>query len=217
MSQAADDLAHRTESQAATLEETAAALEELTASVKSASEGAMQASDVVSEAKSNAEDSGDVVNMAISAMDEIEKSSEHITQITSVIEDIAFQTNLLALNAGVEAARAGDAGRGFAVVASEVRALAQRSSDAANEIKSIISTSAEHVESGVQLVNRAGDALKEILASIADINGLVGEIANSSNEQLPASQRSTPPSTTWTKARNKTPPWSKKPPQPATR
>ncbi|MEM7596542.1 MAG: methyl-accepting chemotaxis protein [Pseudomonadota bacterium] len=183
MSQAADDLAHRTESQAATLEETAAALEELTASVKSASEGAMQASEVVAGAKENAEASGEVVQMAVTAMDEIEKSSEHITQIIGVIEDIAFQTNLLALNAGVEAARAGDAGRGFAVVASEVRALAQRSSEAANEIKSIISTSAEHVDSGVKLVNRAGDALKQILASVTDINNLVLEIASSSNEQ----------------------------------
>ncbi|MEL7281499.1 MAG: methyl-accepting chemotaxis protein [Pseudomonadota bacterium] len=183
MSQAADDLAHRTESQAATLEETAAALEELTASVKSASEGAMQASEVVAGAKDNAEASGEVVQMAVTAMDEIEKSSEHITQIIGVIEDIAFQTNLLALNAGVEAARAGDAGRGFAVVASEVRALAQRSSEAANEIKGIISTSAEHVDSGVKLVNRAGDALKQILTSVTDINNLVLEIASSSNEQ----------------------------------
>lgn len=183
ITQAADDLSQRTESQAATLEETAAALEELTASVKSASEGAKRANEVVANAKSSAEASGEVVQHAVSAMDEIEKSSSQISQIIGVIDDIAFQTNLLALNAGVEAARAGEAGRGFAVVASEVRALAQRSSDAAKEIKGLISTSSQHVESGVELVDRAGEALKQILSSVGDINELVAEIASSSNEQ----------------------------------
>ena len=183
ITQAADDLSQRTESQAATLEETAAALEQLTASVKSASEGAKRANEVVANAKGKAEASEEVVQRAVSAMDEIEKSSSQISQIIGVIDDIAFQTNLLALNAGVEAARAGEAGRGFAVVASEVRALAQRSSDAAKEIKGLISASSQHVESGVELVDRAGEALKQILSSVGDINELVAEIAGSSDEQ----------------------------------
>lgn len=183
ISQAADDLSRRTEGQAATLEETAASLEELTASVKGAAEGADKANRVVSEAKRNAEESGEVVREAVDAMAEIEKSSEQISQIISVIDDIAFQTNLLALNAGVEAARAGDAGRGFAVVASEVRALAQRSSDAAKEIKTLISTSSQHVGRGVDLVGQAGKALHEIVESVTNINDLVSTIATSAKEQ----------------------------------
>lgn len=183
ISQAADDLSRRTEGQAATLEQTAASLEELTASVKGAAEGADKANNVVSEAKRNAEESGEVVREAVDAMAEIEKSSEQISQIISVIDDIAFQTNLLALNAGVEAARAGDAGRGFAVVASEVRALAQRSSDAAKEIKTLISTSSQHVGRGVDLVGQAGKALHEIVDSVTDINELVSAIASSAKEQ----------------------------------
>ncbi|MAW78889.1 MAG: chemotaxis protein [Parvularcula sp.] len=183
ISQAADDLSRRTEGQAATLEETAASLEELTASVKGAAEGADKANRVVSEAKRNAEESGEVVREAVAAMSEIEKSSEQISQIISVIDDIAFQTNLLALNAGVEAARAGDAGRGFAVVASEVRALAQRSSDAAKEIKTLISTSSQHVGRGVDLVGQAGKALHEIVDSVTNINDLVSTIATSAKEQ----------------------------------
>lgn len=183
ITQAADDLSQRTENQAATLEETAAALDELTASVKSAAEGADKASNVVGEAKHNAESSGEVVQNAVSAMSEIEKSSTQISQIIGVIDDIAFQTNLLALNAGVEAARAGEAGRGFAVVASEVRALAQRSSDAAKEIKTLISASSQQVDKGVDLVGQAGSALKEIVSSVADINNLVSEIAGSAKEQ----------------------------------
>ncbi|WP_428409352.1 methyl-accepting chemotaxis protein [Hyphococcus sp.] len=183
ISQAADDLSRRTEGQAATLEQTAASLEELTASVKGAAEGADKANRVVSEAKRNAEESGEVVREAVSAMAEIEKSSEQISQIISVIDDIAFQTNLLALNAGVEAARAGDAGRGFAVVASEVRALAQRSSDAAKEIKTLISTSSQHVGRGVDLVGQAGKALHEIVDSVTNIHDLVSTIASSAKEQ----------------------------------
>ncbi len=183
VSRAADDLSRRTESQAATLEETAAALEELTASVKSASEGAQKADEYVSTARESAEQSGVVVRDTVDAMGKIEASSNQISQIIGVIDDIAFQTNLLALNAGVEAARAGDAGRGFAVVASEVRALAQRSSDAAKEIKQLISASSDHVERGVTLVGNTGTALNEIVEMVASISSLVTEINAASTEQ----------------------------------
>ncbi|GAA0285067.1 methyl-accepting chemotaxis protein [Rhodovulum strictum] len=180
---ASDDLSHRTENQAATLEETAAALDELTSSVRSAAEGAAEVERVVSAARGDAEASGRVVSDAIGAMSEIKRSSDEIGQIIGVIDDIAFQTNLLALNAGVEAARAGEAGRGFAVVASEVRALAQRSSDAAKEIKTLIGTSSEQVESGVALVNRAGEALADIVGRVANIADLVSGIATGAQEQ----------------------------------
>src|SRR5258705_12706768 len=120
---------------------------------------------------------------AVGAMNEIEQSARKISQIIGVIDEIAFQTNLLALNAGVEAARAGDAGRGFAVVASEVRALAQRSASAAKEIKALISTSSTQVGAGVQLVGQTGQGLRRILGSIADINKLVAEMAQSAKEQ----------------------------------
>ncbi|MFC2952305.1 methyl-accepting chemotaxis protein [Marinicaulis aureus] len=183
ITQASDDLSRRTEGQAATLEQTAASLEQLTVGVKAAAEGADRANGVVSEAKRNAEDSGEVVRQAVTAMSEIEKSSEQISQIISVIDDISFQTNLLALNAGVEAARAGDAGLGFAVVAKEVGALAQRSSTAAKEIKVLIKTSSQHVEHGVDLVGQAGKALTEIVASVTNINELVSAIATSAKEQ----------------------------------
>ena len=183
ISQASDDLSHRTESQAATLEQTAAALDELTASVKSAAEGARSVEATMEEARHEAETSGEVVQSAVSAMTEIEQSSSQISQIIGVIDDIAFQTNLLALNAGVEAARAGEAGRGFAVVASEVRALAQRSSDAAMEIKTLISNSSGQVERGVELVGKAGEALQSIVSQVSHISGLVSGIAESAAEQ----------------------------------
>ncbi len=183
ISTAADDLSRRTERQAATLEETASALDGLTASVRASAEGAGRANQVVSEAKANAEASGEVVSEAVEAMGEIETSSGQISKIISVIDDIAFQTNLLALNAGVEAARAGEAGRGFAVVASEVRALAQRSSEAAREINVLISASGQHVKRGVNLVGEAGEALKSIVASVSDISRHVSEIAGSAEEQ----------------------------------
>ena len=183
VSHAADDLSRRTENQAATLEETAAALEELTASVKSAAEGATKADAMTSEAKQGAEASEEVVRETIDAMGKIEQSSDQIAQIIGVIDDIAFQTNLLALNAGVEAARAGEAGRGFAVVASEVRALAQRCSDAAKEIKTLISSSTVQVEQGVKLVGKTGDALGEIVKSVGAISALVSEISASAREQ----------------------------------
>lgn len=183
ISQASDDLSNRTENQAATLEETAAALDELTASVKSAADGAKSVETIVIEAQSEAEESGKIVGDAIAAMTEIEKSSEHISQIIGVIDDIAFQTNLLALNAGVEAARAGEAGKGFAVVASEVRALAQRSSEAAKEIKALISGSAKQVERGVDLVGGAGTALGNIVERVNHISELIRSIATGSSEQ----------------------------------
>lgn len=183
ISSASDDLARRTESQAATLEETAAALDELTASVRQAAEGAGSVSNTMEEAKAEAVNSGTVVNSAVSAMTEIEQSSSHISQIIGVIDDIAFQTNLLALNAGVEAARAGEAGRGFAVVASEVRALAQRSSGAAMEIKTLIGDSSKQVERGVDLVGKAGEALHNIVERVTQISGLISDIAQGASEQ----------------------------------
>ncbi|WP_420003844.1 methyl-accepting chemotaxis protein [Arenibacterium sp. LLYu02] len=183
ISQASQDLSHRTESQAATLEQTAAALDQMTASVKSAAEGARDVERTTNEARAEAEASGQIVQNAVSAMTEIEQSSTKISQIISVIDDIAFQTNLLALNAGVEAARAGEAGRGFAVVASEVRSLAQRSSDAALEIKSLISDSSKQVERGVDLVGKAGSALQSILGRVTDISQLISGIATGAQEQ----------------------------------
>ncbi len=179
----ADSLSGRTERTAATLEETAAALDELTSSVQSAAESAGRANTVVSETQARAVESGEVVESAVSAMSAIEESSGKIAKIIDVIEDIAFQTNLLALNAGVEAARAGEAGRGFAVVASEVRALAQRSSDAAREINALISASGTQVGRGVDLVGRTGEALQQIVSSITEVSNLVGGIAVSSKEQ----------------------------------
>ncbi|SEE00345.1 methyl-accepting chemotaxis sensory transducer with Cache sensor [Rhizobiales bacterium GAS191] len=189
ISRAADDMSRRTEQQAASLEETAAALDEITATVKKTAEGAAHARDVVANAKTDAEKSGAVVREAIKAMGGIEKSSQQIGQIIGVIDEIAFQTNLLALNAGVEAARAGDAGRGFAVVASEVRALAQRSAEAAKEIKALISTSSTQVEQGVDLVGKAGQALERIAAQIAEMNTVIADIAVGAREQATGLQQ----------------------------
>ena len=186
---ASDDLAKRTEQQAAGLEETAAALDQITATVKRTAEGARETRQVVASAKADAETSGQVVGRAIAAMGAIEESSRQINQIIGVIDEIAFQTNLLALNAGVEAARAGDAGRGFAVVASEVRALAQRSAEAAKEIKVLISASGVQVSEGVDLVGQTGRALERILGEVVQINGLVAEIAASAEEQATGLQQ----------------------------
>ena len=186
ISTAADDLARRTEKQASSLEETAAAMNEITATVAKTASGAKEAREVASVAKNKAESAGEVVRNAVGAMDRIKKSSEQVTQIIGVIDEIAFQTNLLALNAGVEAARAGDAGRGFAVVASEVRALAQRASQAAKEIKGLISSSATEVDSGVEMVAATGKALESILTKVSDINQLVADIAAGAQEQATA-------------------------------
>jgi len=180
---AASDLARRTEQQAASLEETAAALDQITATVRRSVDGAKKASTAASDARTDADKSGQVVREAVSAMDAIEGSSRQITQIIGVIDEIAFQTNLLALNAGVEAARAGEAGRGFAVVAQEVRALAQRSADAAKEIKTLIATSTAQVGRGVKLVGETGEALSDIVSKVSAIDGLISEIAQSSGEQ----------------------------------
>jgi methyl-accepting chemotaxis protein len=189
ISVAADNLLRRTEQQAASLEETAAALDEITMTVKKAAEGAAHARDVVANAKGDAEKGGAVVRKAVDAMGSIEKSSQQISQIIGVIDEIAFQTNLLALNAGVEAARAGDAGRGFAVVASEVRALAQRSAEAAKEIKGLISTSTVQVNQGVELVAETGKSLERIMAQVLEINKVVSDIAAGAQEQATGLQQ----------------------------
>ncbi|NLR95242.1 HAMP domain-containing protein [Rhizobium sp. P38BS-XIX] len=180
---AADDLAHRTEQQAASVEETAAALEQVTTTVRDSAKRAEDVGHLVERARLGAERSGEVVRRAVSAMQQIEKSSGEISNIISVIDDIAFQTNLLALNAGVEAARAGDAGKGFAVVAQEVRELAQRSANAAKEIKSLITTSSDQVNTGVSLVGETGKALELIVSEVQEINRHVGAIVTATREQ----------------------------------
>ncbi|MDH4386376.1 MAG: methyl-accepting chemotaxis protein [Caulobacter sp.] len=182
-SSAADDLSRRTELQAVSLQQTAASLEEISAAAARAAEGAGQADKVVAETGADARGSGEVVRRAVAAMASIEEGSRHVTQIIGVIDEIAFQTNLLALNAGVEAARAGDAGRGFAVVAQEVRALAQRSADAAKQIKHLIATSGEQIASGVSLVGEAGAALDRIVSRVAEVTSLMSEISGSVREQ----------------------------------
>lgn len=183
ITQASDDLSRRTEQQAATLEQTAAALDEITASVRKTAEGVTEARSLVAETKAEAERSGLVLSETVNAMGGIETSSRQISNIIGVIDEIAFQTNLLALNAGVEAARAGDAGRGFAVVATEVRALAQRSADAAKEIKSLISNSGSQVQAGVKLVAQTGQALTKIVEQVGKLNRLMVDIAASASEQ----------------------------------
>ncbi len=179
----ANDLAKRTEQQAAALEETAAALDQITANVRSSSQRADEARHVAVEANQSAAKSGDVVSQAVNAMSRIEESAKQISNIIGVIDEIAFQTNLLALNAGVEAARAGDAGKGFAVVAQEVRELAQRSAQAAKEIKGLIQASTTEVATGVKLVSETGDALKAIGGFIVTINQHMDAIATSAREQ----------------------------------
>ena len=177
------DLSQRTEEQAASLEETSASMEQIAATVKNNAENAQQANHAAASAREVASRGGEVVAKAVEAMGQIESSSRKISDIIGVIDEIARQTNLLALNAAVEAARAGDAGRGFAVVATEVRSLAQRSSQAAKDIKDLITSSNNQVQGGVELVNKAGTALAEIVDSINKVAGIVADIASASAEQ----------------------------------
>jgi len=183
ISDASNDLAKRTEQQAANLEETVAALSDASRGVDDAAVGAGRAQEFATTAQENARKGGEIVATAVRAMTAIESSSNQIGMIIGVIDEIAFQTNLLALNAGVEAARAGDAGRGFAVVAQEVRGLAQRSAEAAKEIKDLISTSSRQVDEGVKLVKASGASLREIVTQVSDVSGVVSEIARTSREQ----------------------------------
>ena len=180
---ATDNLSGRTEQQAASIEESSAALHQLSESVIGTAAGARKAATVTSDALTVARSSGEVVSEAVTAMGAIEKSSTEISKIIGVIDEIAFQTNLLALNAGVEAARAGEAGRGFAVVAQEVRELAQRSANAAKEIKTIIADSSKQVRTGVELVNQSGTSLADIINRVQELNGIISGIAAASGEQ----------------------------------
>jgi methyl-accepting chemotaxis protein len=187
--QASDDLSHRTEQQAASLEETAAAVDEITTAVRKTAEGANRANELAGEARSDAEQGGEVVRRAVEAVSDIERSAIEISEIITVIDGIAFQTNLLALNAGVEAARAGDVGRGFAVVASEVRALAQRSADAAKDVKARITSSSERIGTGVVLVNETGKSLDRIIARISEVSNMIAVIASSAQQQATGLQQ----------------------------
>ncbi|CUH78644.1 methyl-accepting chemotaxis protein [Tropicibacter naphthalenivorans] len=178
-----DEMSRRAEVQAATLEQSAAALDELSESVQSAARRAEEVDSMVGEGRKRAEEGGVVMGNALAAMSSIAKSSEQITQIIDVIDDIAFQTNLLALNAGVEAARAGESGKGFAVVASEVRNLAQRAAESASEIKDLVLNSTQQVADGEKLVQQTSETLGHIVQSVTDVSGMISDIAVSAREQ----------------------------------
>ncbi len=183
ISTAAPDFSKRTERDAANLQTTSAVINEITGTVRKTADGAQRANSAIAKAMSDASSSGAVVREAVAAMDAIERSSAQIGQIIGVIDEIAFQTNLLALNAGVEAARAGEAGRGFAVVASEVRGLAQRATEAARQIKTLIASSRAQVEQGVTVVGRNGQALESIARQIAEMSGVIEAIARAAEDQ----------------------------------
>jgi methyl-accepting chemotaxis protein len=177
------DLSQRTQEQAASIEETAASMEEMTSTVRQNADNALQADTLAAEARKSAEQGGTVLKNAITSMSEISESSHKIADIIGVIDGIAFQTNLLALNAAVEAARAGEQGRGFAVVAGEVRNLAQRSAEAAREIKELIEDSVLKVEEGSKLVQASGSSLSDIVVSVQRVGDIIAEIASASKEQ----------------------------------
>ncbi len=189
MHEAADDLARRAEQQAASIEETSAAMSEIAQSVTAAAAKAQSAETIVRKATADVANSEDIVRRTVSAIGDIERSSNEIAEIIAVIDGLAFQTNLLALNAGVEAARAGDAGKGFAVVASEVRALAERSAEAARNISARITTTVERVRSGVDLAGKTDESLRLIATGMKEIAGLVGAIAGSAAEQATSIQQ----------------------------
>jgi methyl-accepting chemotaxis protein len=177
------DLSHRTESTASNLQGAASSLEELTGTVRQSADSATQANQLASGAATAAQRGEHIVSQVVANMAEIDGASRKINEIITVIDGIAFQTNILALNAAVEAARAGEQGRGFAVVAGEVRSLAQRSANAAKEIKTLISASSEKVESGSRLVQDAGTSMQEILTSVQRVSDIIGEISAASTEQ----------------------------------
>ena len=177
------DLSQRTEQQASNLQQTAASMEQMNAAVKSNTDTALQAAQLATSASVAAEKGGEVVSRVVATMNDITSSSKKIADIIGVIDGIAFQTNILALNAAVEAARAGEQGRGFAVVASEVRGLAQRSAEAAKEIKSLIGSSVEKVEAGSRLVGDAGASMDDIVMQVQRVSVLIGEISSSTLEQ----------------------------------
>ncbi|WP_022687311.1 methyl-accepting chemotaxis protein [Sphingomonas phyllosphaerae] len=183
ISQSARDLSARSEQQASSLRETAAAMDEITGTVREGASNAANANGAMAEARDAAEQGGEVVRKSVVAMNGIDQASREIADIISVIDGIAFQTNLLALNAGVEAARAGEAGRGFAVVASEVRALAQRSADAASDVKTRILSAINHVQSGVKLVDETGHALEKIIDRVGSVSTVMATIARASEHQ----------------------------------
>lgn len=186
---ASNDLAMRTEQQAAALGQTTSAMTQVTAMVQETASSAKNVQSSIGETQREADQGGQVVQRAVTAMGAIEKSSQEISQIINVIDGIAFQTNLLALNAGVEAARAGDAGKGFAVVANEVRALAQRSADAAKDIKELITASTVQVGDGVQLVAETGQRLQKIVDRVAEIGGLITSITQAAEVQASSLQQ----------------------------